>query len=215
MDDRQLRLIITDELDFEPSVDASHVNVGVGNGTVTLTGSVGSYAEKRAAKKAACRVRCVRFVTENIAVNCPASKSLNDAELGRRSRDTLAWDARVPAGIKVEVKQGWVRLIGTVDWHFQRQAAESAIGRLSGVVGVTNLIEIRESPVAYDIGKAIETALNRSGELETGTIRVVLKGNNMVTLEGKVRVCSERLVAERAAWSAPGILTVENHLIVQ
>ncbi len=214
MDDKQLRLIITDELNFEPSVDASHINVEVGNGAVTLTGSVGSHAEKRAAKKAACRVKCVRFVTEKIEVRCPASKSLDDAELTRRSRDTLAWDARVPAGIKVDVRKGWVRLSGTVDWHFQRQAAESAVGRLCGVVGVSNLIELRANPVAYDIGMAIEAALNRSGELEAGAIHVVIKGNDTVTLEGKVRVWSERSVAERAAWSAPGILTVEDDLVV-
>lgn len=214
MDDKQLRLIITDELDFEPSVDASHINVEVGNGAVTLTGSVGSHAEKRAAKKAACRVKCVRFVTERIEVHCPAGKSLDDAELTRRSRDTLAWDARVPAGIKVDVRKGWVRLSGVVDWHFQRQAAESAVGRLCGVVGVSNLIELRANPVAYDIGMAIEAALNRSGELEAGAIHVVIKGNDMVTLEGKVRVWSERSVAERAAWSAPGIMAVVDDLVV-
>ncbi|QJP15726.1 BON domain-containing protein [Starkeya sp. ORNL1] len=215
MNDKQLRLIITDELDFEPSVDASHINVAVGDGAVTLTGHVRSHAEKRAAKKAACRVKSVRFVTEQIEVSCPSGKILNDAEITRRSRNTLEWDERVPSGVKVGVKKGWVELGGTVDWHYQRQAAESAVGRLSGVVGVTNLIELRPcADAAYDIGKAIEAALSRSAELEARAIRVIVKNGNMVTLEGKVSTWLERSAAERAAWSAPGVLAVEDLLVV-
>jgi osmotically-inducible protein OsmY len=215
MNDKQLRLIITDELDFEPSVDASHINVAVADGVVTLTGHVRSHAEKRAAKKAACRVKSVRFVTEQIEVSSPAGKTVDDAEIARRSRNTLAWDARVPSGVKVEVKKGRVELSGKVDWHYQRQAAESAIGRLSGVVDVLNRIELRPcADAAYDIGKAIEAALHRSAELEASAIRVILKNHNMVTLEGKVGTWLERSVAERAAWSAPGVLAVEDQLLV-
>ena len=214
MDDRQLRLIITDEPGFEPGVDASHINVAVGNGAVMLTGSVSSHAEKLAAAKAACRVRCVRSVTEAIEVCGPPGKVLDDAELTNRARCTLAWDARVPAGIKAEARKGWVRLGGVVDWHFQRQAAESAVGRLSGVVGVSNLIELRPNPVAYDIGKAIEAALSRSAELEAADICVVIDANNTARLEGNVRNWSERFIAERAAWSAPGILAVVDELVV-
>ena len=38
--------------------------------------------------------------------------------------------------------------------------------------------------------------------------------DNRVTLDGKVHAWYERGVAERAAWSAPGVKSVEDHLLV-
>ena len=51
MDDLSLRDHVLSELEFEPSVNASHIGVAVDDGVVTLSGHVGSYAEKLAAEK--------------------------------------------------------------------------------------------------------------------------------------------------------------------
>jgi osmotically-inducible protein OsmY len=59
MDDLTLRQNIIDELGFEPSVNAANIGVAVEEGVVTLSGHVGSYAEKIAAMKRAKGVRAL------------------------------------------------------------------------------------------------------------------------------------------------------------
>jgi osmotically-inducible protein OsmY len=53
--------------------------------------------------------------------------------------------------------------------------------------------------------------LKRNAELEAASIRVVVD-DGKVTLEGKVKAWFERGLAERAAWSAPGVKAVEDRL---
>jgi osmotically-inducible protein OsmY len=52
MSDKTLRHYVLNELDFEPSLDAAHIGVAVGEGVVTLTGHVRSYAavERKASR---------------------------------------------------------------------------------------------------------------------------------------------------------------------
>jgi osmotically-inducible protein OsmY len=214
MEDKQLRLMVIDELDFEPSLDAANVRVNVQDGVVALTGHVRSYGEKPAARMAAGRVSGVRAVADEIEVRPAEAKRMHDGELARRVLSVIAWDAMVLDAVKVKVEKGWVQLTGAVEWHYQRQAAERAVNKLSGVVGVSNLIELRSRPHAYDVKKAIEEALERTAELEAGNIRVLVQDANKVTLEGSVRAWHERDAAERAAWSAPGVRAVEDRLQV-
>lgn len=64
-----------------------------------------------------------------------------------------------------------------------------------------------------DVKKRIEEALKRDAELEAKGISVdVLDGK--VVLEGKVHSWSERYKVENAAWSAPGVKAVVDHLQV-
>ena len=46
MSDLQLRQYVLDEIQFEPSVNVAHIGVAAEAGVVTLTGHVGTYAEK-------------------------------------------------------------------------------------------------------------------------------------------------------------------------
>src|SRR6476469_8160034 len=96
MDDLVLQQLVIDELEFEPSVDAANIGVAVESGVVTLTGHVGSYAEKIAAERATQRVRGVRAIAQEIQVRYPSDKKTSDDEIAKRAADTLAWDARVP-----------------------------------------------------------------------------------------------------------------------
>lgn len=214
MTDKSLRLTVVDELDFEPSVDSAHIGVAVENGVVTLTGHVKNYAEKIAAERAVRRVKGVRALAQELEVSYPMDKKISDSNIAERAANIIAWDVTVPDAVKVKVEEGWVTLSGTAMWQFQRQAAESAIRKLSGVVGVSNLIEIKQEAFSYDVKKAIEEALKRNAELEASSIRVVVGTDNDVTLEGKVHAWYERGIAERAAWSAPGVKTVDDRLTV-
>jgi osmotically-inducible protein OsmY len=212
MTDKVLRQTIVDELDFEPSVDSANIGVAVDNGVVTLTGHVASYAEKVAAERAVARVKGVRAIAENIEVRYPGHKQTADDEIAERALSLLRWNVQVPKdSVKVKVEKGWITLTGTVEWRFQRMAAESAVRKLSGIVGVTNLIEVRPKVAPLDVKQKILDALKRNAELEADAIRVNVLDDKVV-LEGKVKAWYERRIAERAAWSAPGVKAVQDDL---
>lgn len=214
MGDLQLRQDVVDQLEYEPSIDAAHIGVAVEKGVVTLTGHVASYAEKQAAITAVRRVKGVRAIAEEIEVRYPSDKKTSDDEIAKRAIDILSWDTMVPSGsIQVMVRDGWVTLTGSVDWHYQKKQAEDDIRRLSGVRGLTNTVKIEPSVQAEDVKRKIEEALKRHAEIEANAIRVSVPERNKVVLEGKVGSWDERHAVESAAWSAPGVLSVEDRMI--
>jgi len=131
MNDHQLRQDVLDELDFEPSVDATHVAVGVHAGVVTLTGFVSNYGQKLGAERAVRRVKGVKAIAEEIEVHLPSDKKVADTEIAERAVDILKWRVGVPADrIAVKVERGIVTLTGRVDWRFQKREAEGAVHAL-------------------------------------------------------------------------------------
>jgi osmotically-inducible protein OsmY len=211
----QLQLDVIDELTWEPSVEASDIGVVTKDGVVTLTGHVRTYAEKVAAEKATERVEGVHAVANEVEVRIPSNARRDDADIARAALDNLKWNVAVPdERIKLVVQDGWVRLDGEVDWQYQRTAAEHAVRPLSGVRGVSNTIHISPRVQAKDVRDAIAAALKRSAEVEAQQIRVEAK-DGKVTLRGRVHSWAERNAAEYAAWAAPGVITVEDHLSVE
>lgn len=214
MGDLTLRDNVLNELEFEPSVNAAHIGIAADNGVVTLTGHVGSFAEKLMAERVVQRVKGVRAIAQEIEVRLPSDQKTSDDDIAQRALKIIEWDTTIPNGkIQIKVQKGWVTLTGEVPWYFQSTAAESAVRKLSGVIGITNDITIKPSVQAGDIKHRIEDALKRNAEFEANQIRVLVSGGR-VTLEGKVKAWHERLLAERAAWAAPGVNIVEDHLAV-
>ena len=214
MGDLQLRQNVVDELEYEPSVDAAHIGVAVDKGVVTLTGHVASYAEKQTAIAAVRRIKGVRAIAEEMEVRYPSGKKTSDDEIAKRAIDILDWDTMVPNGsIQVMVRDGWVTLTGSVDWHYQKKHAEEDIRKLSGVRGVINNIEIEPNAQAEDVKRKIEQALKRHAEIEANAIQVTVPERNKVVLEGKVGSWDQRHAVENAAWSAPGVKSVEDRMI--
>lgn len=212
MNNIELRQSVIEELDFEPSIDTSGIGVAVANGVVTLSGHVGTYAEKVAAERAAWRVKGVKAIAQEIEVRLPAEKKLNDDEIARRAIEILAWNTWVPAGsVKVRVAHGWVTLSGTVQWDYQRQAAEKAVRKLSGVLGLSNEVVLEPSVQVSDVRERITDALKRHAELEAGRVRIDIREGGRVRIEGEVDDWDERRAVERAVWSAPGVRFVEDH----
>jgi osmotically-inducible protein OsmY len=214
--DIDIRTDILTELNFSPEVDAAHIGVAVEQGVASLTGHVSSYAEKLAAMKAVHRVRGVRAIADDIVVRLPNHKQTNDDEIARRAADILKWDAVVPAGaIRITVHDGWVNLEGEVDWQYQRAAAQNQVAKLSGLVGLINNITVRYRPPVSDIRHSIEAAFRRNTAVHPEHIRLSVRDNGTVVLDGDVTGWTERGAAEDIAWSVPGVTTVESHLIVR
>jgi osmotically-inducible protein OsmY len=111
------------------------------------------------------------------------------------------------------VQDGWVTLNGVVEWRYQREAAEKAVRFLYGIRGVTNSISVKPRVHTEDIKAKIESAFKRSAAIDAERVRVEAK-DGQVVLTGTVRSLSERREAERAAWSAPGVILVDDRLAV-
>uniref|UniRef100_UPI003F497941 BON domain-containing protein n=1 Tax=Cupriavidus necator TaxID=106590 RepID=UPI003F497941 len=204
--DLQIKKYVTDELSWDPSIDAAAVGVAVNDGVVTLSGHLPSPAEKRAAE----RVSGVRAVVIKLEVR-PAGVHSDEA-IGTAARDALQWHARVPSeAVKVRVEKGWVTLSGEVDWGYQRRVAEQTVSELRGVIGVINHIKLKERVAPPDIVQRIQAALHRYADREAKHIDVVVE-NGTVTLSGRVDSFAERNAVLGAAWAAPGVASVVDHL---
>jgi osmotically-inducible protein OsmY len=211
--DSQLQTDVMDELKWEPSVTANEIGVSVADGVVTLTGTVPTFAEKKAAERAAQRVAGVRAVAEEIQIKPLGAHAKTDAEIAAAAARSLLAHVWVPTDVQVTVEKGWVTLSGVVNWEYQKTAALEAVRFLAGVTGVLNTIAIMPTVRSSEIKVAIERALVRNAKIDAGTVKVTADGG-AVTLSGSVRSWDERAEAGAAAWNAPGVNTVQNGIAV-
>jgi osmotically-inducible protein OsmY len=113
---------------------------------VTLRGTVGSFAQQRAAVADARRTRGVFDVYDELAVRLLNEDRRKDAEIRGAALQRLMWDPEIPGDyIDVQVKDGWVTLKGEVDHQYQSDNAFNHVASMYGVTGVTNDIEVVEA----------------------------------------------------------------------
>ena len=209
---RSCVLTVLREIEWRPDIHSQDINVKVAGRAVTLTGFVHTFAEKGSAERAAKSVRGVISIANDIEVR-PSTRT--DPEIARDVEHVLKSHAMLPdMKITATVHEGFVTLEGTVDWNYQKTSAVDATESVRGVRGVINLITVKPRVTAGSASK--ETSKLRFAEarsLMRASIQVSTHGS-AVELTGKVRSFSEREEAERAAWAAPGIQSVVNHIQV-
>jgi len=214
--DAQLQQDVMSELKWDPSVKAA-IQVDVKNGVVALSGYVDSYSKKWAADRAAARVFGVKAVeAEEIQVRLPGSLKRPDDSIAQAASNALEWNVRVPHDrIKVQVQNGLVTLSGEVDWWYEKNAAETAVRHLVGVVSVSNGITIKpeSKPLDADVKDNIASAFQRNAVLDARRITIETRGGKVI-LRGSVHSWLEREQVQWAAWAAPGVSEVESHITI-
>ena len=211
--DRDLKQRILRELKWDSRISWASINVAVYDAVATLTGSVPTYAQKVAAQEAAHRVVGVLDVANDIEVNPVDGFVRSDTELARAVRSALEWDALVPDDqIQSTVSDGWVTLEGEVNNGRERTDAETAIRRLTGVVGLVNRITIRKQEVNEEqLREEIDDALGTRAGREAERLRIEIH-DGVVDLRGRVHSWQERRAVLGSISHAPGVTQVRDHL---
>lgn len=203
-----------EQLDFEASINSSHIGVSARDGVVTLSGRVHSLQEKRAAEKTAGLVKGVQAIVDQMIVELPGGLRTSDEIVAERAHVRLASNTSVPTDrIHISVEEGVVTLRGDVDWENQRRAAEEELHGLDSASEIRNKIEVKP-PLKVALARdRISEAIRRVAPLDVDKINVSTEGSR-VTLSGAVNFWHEKNVAENAAWSIPGVTGVVNEIVV-
>jgi osmotically-inducible protein OsmY len=213
--DDDLRRRVVDELSADPRVNGETYLVSAVGGAVTLRGIVASLRLKRAAGGAVARVRGVATIVNELTVLLPAADRRDDEDLRGDVLEALMLDISVPMTVDARARDGLVTLTGTVEWHYQREAAESRAGTVPGVAGIDNAITLTQAPAAGAARDAIIGALRRNAALAAHVLSVETFSGGLVALSGTVSSWAAHDQAVAAAWSAPGVTQVDDQIRVE
>lgn len=211
--DADLQHDIEKQLEWEPGVHSTQISVAVKGGTVDLGGHVDSFWEKCAAEHATWQVLHVRSINNAIRVTVPFDAMRADDDIALAAMSTLEWNCLVPETVEVQVAGGVLTLSGKVEWQYQKEEAYRALCPLRGVAGIHNEIAVQPAVSAGDVRSSIEDAMKRNVLVDSSHIKAHVS-HGVVTVRGTARSRAEYEQAMRAAWAAPGISKVEDHITI-
>jgi osmotically-inducible protein OsmY len=212
MSNDELQRSVMEELLWDPKVDGNAIAVSAEEGVVMLRGTVGTLREKHEANKDAKRVFGVKHVDNKIEVQLGEKRE--NADLRGDVLHALTLNSFVPSTIDADVYDGFVTLSGTANWQFQREEAETVAASVHGVVSVTDEVRlVAPGPSAHDLQHSIKKAMERNAKLDAESVSVETE-NGTVTLRGTVSSWADHDEAVDAAWAAPGVTRVKDHILV-
>jgi osmotically-inducible protein OsmY len=182
----------------DPDIKSDDIAVAVDGGVATLTGFVRSYGQRREAESDA---KCGR--------RCGSSQSHRSASADNPSASGSGNCARRGVG----TENGWVTLEGQVEWNYERERTEDAVRCIRGVKGITNSVQLRPHAMPFEVKHRTEEESKRDAQIDASKIIVEAHSGHLI-LHGSVRSWTERREAERVAWEAPGVTSVDNRITI-
>lgn len=232
----QLGLVLIERSDPDVASDVRHalqtdastaslkITSTVDRETVTLSGQVNMYQERKMAERLAEGVKGVRDVNNEIRVQLGSRP--DDPEIAANVRSRLRWDMLVEDRLlSVSVHDGQVTLAGSVGNAAERRRA--AVD--SWVWGVRfvddSLVRVPRHPAKHDfirreaaasdteIQDAVLDVLAYDPRVSAADVRVAVQGG-FVTLRGSVGTPRAKAIAEALAKQTMGVIQVINELAV-
>jgi osmotically-inducible protein OsmY len=190
-----------------------------GDGVAVLRGTVGSFAQERAAVADAKRTRGVADLFDELQVRVLDRDRREDAEIRGTALQRLMADPELePDHVEIAVGDGWITLTGDVGHQYQSDRAFELVAGLTGVTGVTNEIKVVEHtriPMSdQSREQAVMAALADNAVVRPDEIAVRATGE-YVTLRGTVGSLVQREEAVHTAGNVPGVLGVKDELRVR
>ena len=223
--DREIKDEVQSRLNWDVRVDDGRISVAVSDARVSLSGTVGSAAEKRRAVRDAW-VAGVRSVSgDGLDVEQwarePAMRKgkyteKSDSEIQAAVIHAISYDPQVDEdAVTVNVTEGRVALRGVVETLRGKRSAGRTARNVVGVSRVFNRLRVRPSgEVSPDVlAKRVISAIEADPHLNRYDITVEVR-NGVATLQGKVATYFEKLQADDAASAVEGVVAVNNNLTV-
>ncbi|MBD3332909.1 BON domain-containing protein, partial [candidate division GN15 bacterium] len=217
---------VREKLRWDELVDDALITVEVDDNEVTLSGTVGSAAEKRYAISDAWVDNVEAVDAEDLEVADWARDERfrtdkyvpkSDEEVAGAIRDALFYDPRVASfDVEVSVNNGVVTLSGVVDNLKAKRAASQVASNTVGVWTVKNQMSVRPAEPMTDamVAADVRQALLRDPYVNRYDIDVTVD-NGIAYLNGDVDTFFEKAQADDVAAQVNGVVAVENNLDVQ
>ncbi|MFW6107168.1 MAG: BON domain-containing protein [bacterium] len=223
--DAEIQAEVKRRLEMDARVDDALVDVKVDQGKVSLTGTVGSAAEKSRARTDAWVTGVESVDATDLQVKWWAREEMkrarqavtaSDEKIKKAVKDALLYDPRVFSfKPQVEVDGGVVTLKGEVEDLKAKRAAEEDARNTVGVWKVENRLRVRpkERPSDAQLAQQVRDALKRDPYVERHQINVSVL-NGKAYLYGTVDSDFEKWQADDVAARVSGVVEVQNNLTV-
>jgi osmotically-inducible protein OsmY len=225
MTDYETEQEISQAMKYDTRIDNAFIDVKVKKGKVSLSGTVGSAAEKQLAIAKAWTIGVTAVESDELKVNEWARNEnlrkdkyvkKTDDEIKKIVKNTFLYDPRlVSFNPDVSVNNGFVTLIGEVTDLQAKRAAENDARNVVGVFGVTNNLKVRPLNIPDDseLEAEIVKGIHRNPIIEKWNIDVNAN-NGIVSLSGSVGTYFEKAQAENVAANTKGVVDVWNNIDV-
>jgi osmotically-inducible protein OsmY len=210
----------------DPATESYQVAVSVQDGVATLTGSVGSYGEKRLVARIAKGIKGVKAVQDSVTINYLAKRT--DTEIAADITARLQWDVWINGElIKPVVEDGKVTLTGTIGSAISKSRAldDAWVGGVTSVNDSGLKIEPRASTGPHQeheyadrsdsqIQQAVEATLLLDPRVSPFPPTITVEGGGVI-LSGNVGNLKAKTSAEQDAKNIVGVLRVDDLLNVR
>lgn len=222
--DSDIAARVQDALAADPVVGKEDIEVEIHQGTVLLSGFVGTDEQVSRAGEIASRVEGVTSVKNNIVVKEGSlGEYIDDTVITVKIKSAYAVDPMVSAlDVKVVTFNGIVQLSGFVDSVEQVRKAEEIAAGIKGVKLVKNNIIVKdgeEGTIGGYIDDSVISAKVKSAFAVDKTVNAldvkVDTFNGVVQLSGFVDSVEQSRKAEEIAAGIKGVRSVRNNIIVK